>query len=310
MQWYHILLIIIAIIFILMFIIYLAFIDTFTNKKRLHSVLSNDTPYAKYIDIIKKNKEYFDTVEDEEVYIESFDGLKLKAHYVNSGNSNKLLIFFHGFKSSYKTDLTNAKSYVDKGYSLLMIEQRAHGDSEGKYITFGVKERYDALSWCEYAVNRFGSSVEIVMVGVSMGASTIMMASDLNLPKQVKGMICDCGFNTPKAEIAYCIKHYYHLPSKILVNILDLYCRVFAKFSLAGANSSKSLENSTIPILMIHGDGDDFVPYQYSLENFASCKMDNKELLTIKCDVHAASYLEEMELYNEKVSKFLNSINF
>ena len=117
MQWYHILLIIIAIIFILMFIIYLAFIDTFTNKKRLHSVLSNDTPYAKYIDIIKKNKEYFDTVEDEEVYIESFDGLKLKAHYVNSGNSNKLLIFFHGFKSSYKTDLTNAKSYVDKGYS-------------------------------------------------------------------------------------------------------------------------------------------------------------------------------------------------
>ena len=49
---------------------------------------------------------------------------------------------------------------------------------------------------------------------------------------------------------------------------------------------------------------------KYSLENFASCKMDNKELLTIKCDVHAASYLEEMELYNEKVSKFLNSINF
>jgi fermentation-respiration switch protein FrsA (DUF1100 family) len=202
------------------------------------------------------------------------------------------------------------KEYIEKGYSLLTIEQRGHGGSEGKFITFGVLERFDCKSWVDYIVSRFGEDVEILLVGVSMGAATIMMASDLNLPKQVKGMIADCGFTSPKQEISYCIKHYYHLPVFPLVNILDLYCRIFAKFSLSGASCDKALSSSNIPILMVHGDGDDFVPYSCSMVNYQSCNMDNKELLTIKCDVHAASYLENTELYLEKINKFLNSINF
>ena len=91
---------------------------------------------------------------------------------------------------------------------------------------------------------------------------------------------------------------------------MNLYCKIFAKFSLSGASSSKSLANSIIPILIVHGDGDDFVPYEYSVRNFNACKMENKELLTIKCDIHAASYLENTELYNKKIINFLNSINF
>ncbi len=310
MQCYHILLIVFGIILIYMLIMYFQFINTFTIRKKLQKTLSSNDPYLKYRDIIKKNKEYFESVLKEEVYIDSFDGLKLKSYYIKGENPKKLLIFFHGYKSSYKTDLTNAKHYIDKGYSLLMIEQRAHGGSEGKYITFGVLERHDCVSWCNYATERFGLDIDILLVGVSMGASTIMMASNLNLPKSVKGMICDCGFTTPKEEISYCIKHYYHLPTFLLVDTLDLYCRIFAKFNLLGASSAVALKESKIPILIIHGDGDDFVPYKYSVANFNACTMDNKELLTIKCDVHAASYLEETELYIEKVTKFLNSINF
>ena len=310
MEWYHILLIIFCVILIFMIVMYFQFVNTFTNRKKLYSTLMPDGTYAKYIDTIKKNKEYFENVEKEEVITNSFDGLKLKAHYVKGSNPKKLLIFFHGFKSSYKTDLTNAKQYIDKGYSLLMVEHRGHGGSEGKYITFGVKERFDCKSWVEYAVDRFGNDVEILLVGVSMGAATIMMASNLNLPDNVKGMICDCGFTTPKEEIAYCIRHYFHLPSFFLIDVLNLYCKIFAKFSLSGASSAKALSESKIPILMVHGDGDDFVPYSCSVVNFSACKMENKELLTIKCDVHAASYLENTSLYQQKIDNFLNSINF
>lgn len=310
MEWYHILLIIIGVILIFMVVMYFQFINTFTNRKRIQDTLLPNDTYIKYIDTIRSNKEYFETVEKEEVYVESFDGLRLKAHYVKGENSKKLLIFFHGFKSSYKTDLTNAKQYIDKGYSLLMIEQRAHGGSEGKYITFGVLERFDCKSWVDYAVERFGSDIEILLVGVSMGASTVMMSASLNLGKNVVGMICDCGFNTPKEEISHCIKHYYHLPSFLLIDVLNLYCKIFAKFSLSGASSYEALRVSDIPILMVHGDGDDFVPYRFSLKNYSACQMENKELLTIKCDVHAASYLENTELYQAKINNFLNSINF
>lgn len=309
MDWYYILLIILGVTIVFLIIMYVQFLNTFTNRKKLQSILLPDGTYAKYIDTIKENVNYFENVDKDEVYVESFDKLKLKGYFVSGGNNKKVLIFFHGFKSSYKTDLTNAKQYIDAGYSLLTIEHRAHGGSEGKYITFGVLERYDCLSWINYVINRFGSDVEILLVGVSMGASTIMMASGLNLPSQVKGMIADCGFTTPKQEISYCIKHYYHLPV-FLVNILNLYCRVFAKFSLSGASCKEALAKSNIPILMVHGDGDDFVPYSCSLENYSACNMNNKELLTIKCDVHAASYLENTDLYLEKIHNFLNSINF
>lgn len=311
MEWWGWALIALGLIVVIFLVImYFQFVNTFTFKKKMNETPLPNDMFSKYIDVISKNKEYFETVEKEEVYIKSFDGFNLKAHYVKGSNPKKLLIFFHGFKSSYKTDLTNAKQYIDKGYSLLMIEQRAHGGSDGKYISFGVLERVDCKMWVDYAVNRFGNDVEILLVGVSMGAATIMMAANLGLAKNVVGMICDCGFTTPKEEIAYCIRHYYKLPSFIVIDVLNLYCKIFAKFSLSGANSATSLSESDIPILMVHGDGDDFVPYEYSVKNFAACQMENKELVTIKCDVHACSYLENTTLYQQKVDNFLKSINF
>ena len=310
MEWYHILFILIGVIIIFLVIMYFKFLNTFKNRKKLQSILLPDGTYAKYLDTIRKSVQFFESVDEEAVFINSFDNFKLKGHLIECPNSKKVLIFFHGFKSTYKTDLTNAKQYLEKGYSVLAVEQRGHGESEGKYITFGVLERYDCKSWAQYIVERFGEDVEILLVGVSMGASTIMMAANLNLPRQVKGMIADCGFINPKQEISYCIKHYYHLPAFPLVNILDLYCRFFAKFSLSSASCDKALSTSNIPILIVHGDQDDFVPYNCSVVNFASCSMEKKDFLTIKCDIHAASYLENTEFYLEKVNNFLNSINF
>lgn len=310
MEWYYFLFIILGLIIIFLVVMYFQFLNTFTMRKKLQSILLPDGTYAKYLDTIKDSVSFFENAVEEEVCIQSFDNIKLKGHLFECPKSKKVLIFFHGFKSSYKTDLTNAKQYIDRGYSVLAVEQRGHGGSEGKFITFGVLERYDCKSWSQYVVGRFGEDVEILLVGVSMGASTIMMAADLNLPVQVKGMIADCGFINPKQEISYCIKHYYHLPVFPFVNILDLYCRIFAKFSLSEASCDKALSASNIPILMVHGDKDDFVPYSCSVVNYAACFMEKKDFLTVKCDIHAASYLENTELYLESVNNFLNSINF
>lgn len=310
MQWYHILLIVIFILLTFLVIMFFKFLETFTIKKQSQSAFVADPSYAKYVNTIRKNIEYFETVDKEEVYVNSFDNLKLKGHLIECENSKKVVIFFHGFKSSYKTDLTNAGSYIKKGYSVLTVEQRAHGGSEGRFITFGVLERYDVVSWINYVISRYGNDVEIVLMGVSMGASTIMMASELNLPNNVKAILCDCGYTSPKQEISYYINHYYHLPAFPLVNILDLFCRIFAKFSLNGANCYESLKKSNIPTFIIHGDGDDFVPYSCSIKNYSGCNMEIKEFVTIKCDVHAVSYLEDMQTYQNKLDEFLKRINF
>ncbi len=63
-----------------------------------------------------------------------------------------------------------------EGHNVLMIEERAHLESEGHTITFGIKERYDALDWIRYALQRFGEDTRIILVGISMGAATVLMA--------------------------------------------------------------------------------------------------------------------------------------
>ena len=79
---------------------------------------------------------------------------------------------------------------------LLLCDLRAQGDSEGEFSTLGVLEKYDCLDWVEWAQNRFGDKNPIFLMGVSMGASIVMMSSDLELPDSVYGIIDDCGFTS------------------------------------------------------------------------------------------------------------------
>ena len=285
------------------------FKNTFTIKKQMddNTLPSEHNPYREKI---IETRKYFDSLNKEAVYITSFDNLKLKADYVKGENTKKIVIFFHGYKSSCKNDFKSVKYFIEKGYSLLMVNQRAHGMSEGKYVTFGKNERIDCKNWVDYAIERFGSDVEILLMGVSMGSTTVMSSANLGLPKNVLGMVCDCGFTSGKEEISHCIKTYTHTPPFLIVPVLNLYCILFAKFSLNNVSCVTSLSESDIPILMIHGEQDDFVPYFFSVKNFAACNMENKEFVTFDCIKHAACYYADKELYDSKLDKFIKSINF
>lgn len=136
----------------------------------------------------------------EDVFITSFDGLRLHAKfYAASERKAPVQIMFHGYKSSAERDFCGGlREGIDGGFNVLLVDQRAHGESEGKYLTFGVNERFDCLSWASYAAERFGNDVKIYLYGISMGAATVLMASALPLPKSVSGIVADCGYTSPK----------------------------------------------------------------------------------------------------------------
>lgn len=115
----------------------------------------------------------------EDVFITSFDGLRLHAKfYAASERKAPVQIMFHGYKSSAERDFCGGlREGIDGGFNVLLVDQRAHGESEGKYLTFGVNERFDCLSWASYAAERFGNDVKIYLYGISMGAATVLMAS-------------------------------------------------------------------------------------------------------------------------------------
>ena len=245
----------------------------------------------------------------EDVFITSFDGLRLHAKfYAASERKAPVQIMFHGYKSSAERDFCGGlREGIDGGFNVLLVDQRAHGESEGKYLTFGVNERFDCLSWASYAAERFGNDVKIYLYGISMGAATVLMASALPLPKSVSGIVADCGYTSPKAIICSVLRDH-HVPAAPVYAVAKLGARLFCGFDLDSASAPDALRRSHIPVLFIHGDDDRFVPCRMSRENFEASAAEHKKLLIVHNAGHGLSYMLDRPAYLSALHEFLVAI--
>ena len=118
----------------------------------------------------------------EEVSVQSSDGLKLCGRLYILKEDAPILICFHGYHGTFAWDgYGYYKICKENDINILMVDERAHGKSEGNDITFGIRERDDCKLWTEYVVERFGRNVSIFLAGVSMGAASVIMATELEL---------------------------------------------------------------------------------------------------------------------------------
>lgn len=245
----------------------------------------------------------------EDVFITSFDGLRLHAKfYAASERKAPVQIMFHGYKSSAERDFCGGlREGIDGGFNVLLVDQRAHGESKGKYLTFGVNERFDCLSWASYAAERFGNDVKIYLYGISMGTATVLMASALPLPKSVSGIVADCGYTSPKAIICSVLRDH-HVPAAPVYAVAKLGARLFCGFDLDSASAPDALRRSHIPVLFIHGDDDRFVPCRMSRENFEASAAEHKKLLIVHNAGHGLSYMLDRPAYLSALHEFLVAI--
>jgi hypothetical protein len=190
---------------------------------------------------------------------------------------------------------------------MLLLDARAHGQSEGKYVGFGCLDRKDALRWINWAVNTCGEDVEILLHGNSMGGATVLMASGLRLPAQVKGIISDCGFTSPKYVFTHVLHSMYHLPAFPVIQIADFMNRRLAGYGMDECNAAREVAHATLPILMIHGDADTFVPSSMCEEIYASCASPKKKLI-IRGAAHAESYYKDTKAYEQALDDFIGGI--
>lgn len=242
----------------------------------------------------------------EQVTITSHDGKKLYARYYHVADNAPLQIQFHGYKSSALLDFCGGSNLARKlGQNALVVDQRSHGKSEGAAITFGIEERKDCLDWIQYSIHRFGADIKIILAGLSMGAATVLMATDLNLPDNVIGITADCPFSEPNAIIKKVGKDM-HLPSTLLYPVIKLAAYVFAHFDLEESSALGAVSNTQLPILLIHGEADYFVPCDMSrqIHEVAS----NSTLITIPDAGHGLSYMVNPEIYEKAVMEFMEKI--
>ena len=269
-------------------------------------IKDNNTVRSKYADIIESGSLWFLSKDPENIEISSFDGTKLHAYFLPYENSKKNVILMHGYRSIGMYDFAGIfKFYHNLGFNILLPDQRAHGLSEGKYICFGALEKYDCLEWIKYINKRDGEDNAIFLCGISMGASTVLMTAGLELSRNVKGIVADCGFTSAWDIFSYLFKTKYHIlvfPFLYCMNVISV---LFAKFDFKASSTIDALKNCDIPILFFHGKKDLFVPEYMSEINNECCKSDHK-LVVIEDAAHAVSYIHDKERYENELLEFFN----
>lgn len=302
MIWLIVLVVVLILAALLFYLSWRLFLFTCLRKKDSDEI---EGAFAPYREQVKKAQEWIHQHISETLEVISFDGLKLHAALIPAEHAKGVVIAIHGYGSRYNVDFApQAQYYHEQGYHLILPMQRAHLGSEGKYITFGVKERFDAKLWTHRAVELYGESIDIFLAGISMGASTALMASQLALPGNIRGIISDCGYTSPWEIVKHVAARNLHLPSFPLLYTTNLMAKWFAKFDLRDASALEAMQVNKLPVLFIHGSEDSFVPVYMTEKNYAACRADKYKLL-ISGAKHAQAYVVDMPAYEKAVSEFL-----
>ena len=278
------------------------------NAKKERTMKMAGTDWNQHMAFIKERKELMMSQPHEDLWIESFDGLKLHATWFPQGECKKVVICFHGYTSQGMSDYIGLSGYyLQKGYSMLLVDERAHGQSEGKHIGFGCLDRQDALKWIEKVIEDCGEDVEILLHGTSMGGATVLMTSGLKLPIQVKGIISDCAFTSAKEVFTHVLKSMYHMPAFPTIQISDFMNRKLSGYGLDECNAAREVKKAKVPILLIHGSGDTFVPCSMCETIYQNCASPKKKLI-IEGAAHAESYYKDPTSYEKALNEFIGGV--
>ena len=232
----------------------------------------------------------------EDVSIRSFDGLTLRGKYYEFEPGAPMELMFHGYRGNAQRDLCGGvQRCFALGRSALVVEQRASAGSDGHVISMGIHERQDCLDWVNFAIDRFGSDVKIVLTGISMGAATVLMAAGSDLPENVVGVLADCGYTSPK-EIILKIIRQIHMPQKLLYPMIRWGGKLFGGFDLEEYSPLEAVKTCKIPVIFFHGEADDYVPCEMSRINYEACNAP-KRLVTIPGAGHGLAYPVDPEKY-------------
>lgn len=249
----------------------------------------------------------FDAVPYETVTIPSHDGLKLVARYYHNADGAPLEICCHGYKGNALRDFIGQwRLAKEAGHNLLLIDQRCHGSSEGQTITFGILEQKDVLGWIRYANDRFGN-VPILLCGVSMGAATVLMVSGQKLPENVKAVLADCPYDAPSNIIKKVLGQDMGMPVGVVYPLIRLGGMLYGRFNLDADSPVEAVKQAQIPILLIHGDDDRFVPYAMS-HNIHAAAPEKITFHTVPGAGHALNYVKDPEGYGNVFRAFIQKV--
>lgn len=231
------------------------------------------------------------------------DNMRLTGWFVPHPGSHRYAVICHGYTNCGRNMRHRGKPFYDMGFNLLMPDARAHGGSDGKMIGMGWPERRDMVEWI-YEILKRDPDAKILLYGESMGAATVMMTAGEVLPEQVKLAIEDCGFTSVWDQMKSAIPYLYHIPPYPMLPVASCLSKLRAGYTFREASAIRQVRRCKIPMLFIHGEADDFVPYPmvHRLYEAATCE---KQLLTVPKAGHCLSAETAPDVYWNTVCSFV-----
>ncbi|EOT2968142.1 alpha/beta hydrolase [Clostridium perfringens] len=303
---YLIILIIIAIIVIIFFLATGLYIFKSTVTRELHDI---EKSYTRYVENNLFDEALYNSASKEDITLKSFDGLNLTSTLImNENPTNKFIVLVHGVSICYVGSLKYFDIFYKNGFNVLIVNQRRHGKSEGKYSTYGFYEKYDVNMWIEYLKSRFGNDIILGLHGESMGAGTVMETIPLN--DSIKFVIEDCGYSNFHELIGFQITHAYknRLVRKILRPSLifaNFFMKTKAKFSMKKIVPIDIVASTSLPMMFIHGKEDYFVPWYMAVDLYKAKTKGYKELYLVEGAKHAEALEVNKILYEKKIMTFI-----
>ena len=303
---YLIILIIIAILVIVFFLATGLYIFKSTVTRELHDI---EKSYTRYVENNLFDEALYNSASKEDITLKSFDGLNLTSTLImNENPTNKFIILVHGVSICYVGSLKYFDIFYKNGFNVLIVNQRRHGKSEGKYSTYGFYEKYDVNMWIEYLKSRFGNDIILGLHGESMGAGTVMETIPLN--DSIKFVIEDCGYSNFHELIGFQITHAYknRLVRKILRPSLifaNFFMKTKAKFSMKKIVPIDIVASTSLPMMFIHGKEDYFVPWYMAVDLYKAKTKGYKELYLVEGAKHAEALEVNKILYEKKIMTFI-----
>ncbi len=244
----------------------------------------------------------------EEVSITTDDGLTLPGYfYINENKTENTFICVHGYNTN--SDFAFAamvEPILNAGYNCFLVNHRHFGGHEGKFTGFGILEKNELIKWID-CVNSYFPNGKILLYGTSMGAATIMQASDQDLPNVV-GVIEDCGFTTCYDELSYLMRSVVKIPTKPVISSLGVLTKAFLDLDIKASDSREALKNTKYPFLFIHGGRDNFVPTEMVQECYDACGSEDKKLIIYDEARHTQSHFKYPEKYEKDIFEFAERV--
>ncbi len=235
--------------------------------------------------------------------IKSFDGLTLRGKFYEYSPDAPIELMMHGYQGNAERDMSGGIYRSARlGHSALVVDHRASGRSDGSVITFGINESRDCISWVNYIISNINKDAKIILTGISMGAATVLITSGKELPKNVVGVLADCGYTSAKDIIKKVIRDM-KLPAELLYPFAKLGARLFGRFNLDEISPIEMVTHSKLPTIFFHGDNDLFVPHYMSEANFKACAAP-KKLVLIKGAGHGLAFPADEEYYIKEAREF------